>query len=166
MASTHKYHNLQPQLTSSEQPVTRMLDTWNEWRAKESGTDSAEEAVKVCPPDVLTDYNQGRGTLNNTREELIGLSWTSRQLGLHCTDNNKAPSAHLQWRAAISRNTHLRFHTDIRTMLILLFHTLCLCAYDCNTEITQKVMPKHLRVTQKQHVGIMKYECSLCCLKT
>lgn len=36
-----------------KQPVTRMLDTLKEWKAKESGTDFALKAVIVRPPDAL-----------------------------------------------------------------------------------------------------------------
>lgn len=41
-----------------------MLDTWNEWKAKESG---------ICPPDGLTANHQWKGTLHNTRNYLNGL---------------------------------------------------------------------------------------------
>lgn len=49
-----------------------MLDTWYEWKAKESGTHFALEAA-VCPSDALAANNESQGTLHNTLDNLNGL---------------------------------------------------------------------------------------------
>lgn len=62
-----------------------MLDTLNEWKAKDSGADFALEADIMCP-DALTAQNQGKGSLHNTRD-----SWEwfyhKHEGNLDCKDN-------------------------------------------------------------------------------
>lgn len=51
-------------------------------------------AAAVSPPDALTAEDEGRAHCTAHRTTwMVGFSSTSRQLGLHCNDNSKAPAS-------------------------------------------------------------------------
>lgn len=97
----------------------------------------------MYPPDDPTCSRSGWGQQNNKRGGiwLVCFSQTSRHLGLHCTDKNKAPSwttAHFSRWAVF----HFNIIKHTSTMLILLYivlTTVTLGSRNCLTLVYELV---------------------------